>query len=61
MPGRRWMPWMNELGPAGGADQVEVQMTREDTEVPVKAGWGDKLYLGTELTFTAVGRPSPQL
>jgi hypothetical protein len=29
--------------------------------VLVKAGWGEKLYLGTELVFTAVGRPSPAL
>ena len=42
-----------------GAAQVEAQMLREDKEVLVKAGWGEKLYLGTELVFTAVGRPSP--
>jgi hypothetical protein len=36
-------------------------MIREDREVLVKAGWGDQLYLGTELVFTAVGRPSPAI
>jgi N-methylhydantoinase A/oxoprolinase/acetone carboxylase beta subunit len=52
-------PWMEALAQQAGAAQVEVQMIREDREVLVKAGWGDRLYLGTELTFTAVGRPSP--
>jgi N-methylhydantoinase A/oxoprolinase/acetone carboxylase beta subunit len=52
-------PWMEALAHQAGAAQVEVQMSREDREVLVKAGWGDQIYLGTELTFTAVGRPSP--
>lgn len=51
--------WMEGLARQAGAAQVEVQMVREDRDVMVKAGWGDRLYLGTELTFTAVGRPSP--
>jgi N-methylhydantoinase A/oxoprolinase/acetone carboxylase beta subunit len=51
--------WMEELARQAGADQVEVHTTREDRTVVAKAGWGDKIYLGTELTFTAVGRPSP--
>jgi N-methylhydantoinase A/oxoprolinase/acetone carboxylase beta subunit len=54
-------PWMEALARQAGAAQVEVQMTREDREVLVKAGWGDQLYLGTELIFTAVGRPSPAI
>ena len=33
--------------------------TRHDLNVPVGAGWGQQVYLGTELTFIAVGRPSP--
>lgn len=41
-----------------GSDQVEVQMNRVDHKVPVKEGWGQEIYLSTELTFTAVGRPS---
>ena len=51
--------WMEDLAREAGAAQVEVQMVREDRDVMVKAGWGDRLYLGTDLTFTAVGRPSP--
>jgi N-methylhydantoinase A/oxoprolinase/acetone carboxylase beta subunit len=52
-------PWITDLAQKVGAGQVEVQMVREDRDVLVKSGWGDKLYLGTELYFTAVGRPSP--
>jgi N-methylhydantoinase A/oxoprolinase/acetone carboxylase beta subunit len=51
--------WIEARAHKVGAAQVEVQMTREDRDVLVKAGWGDRLYLGTELVFTAVGRPSP--
>jgi N-methylhydantoinase A/oxoprolinase/acetone carboxylase beta subunit len=46
-----------ELARQAGAAQVEVQFTREDKLVPVALGWGQEVYLGTELTFTAVGRP----
>jgi len=52
-------PWLEARARQAGADQVEIQMTRQDREVPVQAGWGERLYLGTRLTFTAVGRPSP--
>ena len=47
------------LARQAGANQVEIQMTRVDREVPVKAGWGQQIYLGTDLVFTAAGRPSP--
>lgn len=55
------VPWIEALARKVGAAQVEVQMTREDRDVMVKAGWGDQLYLGTELVFTAAGRPSPAI
>ncbi len=38
-----------------GAQQVEVRVEREDRTAPVR---GDRIYLGTEMTFTAVGRPA---
>ena len=47
------------LARQAGAGQVEVQMTRADRRARVGAGWGQEVYLGTELSFTAVGRPSP--
>jgi N-methylhydantoinase A/oxoprolinase/acetone carboxylase beta subunit len=38
-----------------GADQVEVQVVRRDLEAP--SATGELVYLGTDLDFTAVGRP----
>ncbi|MGD9001607.1 MAG: hydantoinase/oxoprolinase family protein [Anaerolineae bacterium] len=38
-----------------GAHHIEVRVEREDKIAPVR---GDRLYLGTQMTFTAVGRPS---
>jgi N-methylhydantoinase A/oxoprolinase/acetone carboxylase beta subunit len=49
---------LRALARQAGAEQVEVQTTRVDQNVSVAAGWEQHLYLGTELTFTAVGRPS---
>jgi N-methylhydantoinase A/oxoprolinase/acetone carboxylase beta subunit len=43
------------LAREAGADHVEVRVERVDKTAPVR---GDRLYLGTEMTFTAVGRPS---
>jgi N-methylhydantoinase A/oxoprolinase/acetone carboxylase beta subunit len=37
-----------------GARHVEVRVERKDKIAPVR---GDRIYLGTEMTFTAVGRP----
>jgi N-methylhydantoinase A/oxoprolinase/acetone carboxylase beta subunit len=56
---QQMIPWVENRARQAGAAQVEVKMTRHDRDVLIKAGWGDKLYLGTELVFTAVGRPSP--
>jgi N-methylhydantoinase A/oxoprolinase/acetone carboxylase beta subunit len=47
------------LARQAGAEQIELQVTRVDRNVPVAAGWEQHIYLGTELTFTAMGRPSP--
>jgi N-methylhydantoinase A/oxoprolinase/acetone carboxylase beta subunit len=58
---KRMEAWMDDLARQVGGAQVEVQMARQDRSVLVKAGWGDRLYLGSELIFTAVGRPSPAL
>jgi N-methylhydantoinase A/oxoprolinase/acetone carboxylase beta subunit len=57
----RMLPWIEARAREVGAAQVEAQMTRQDRDVLVKAGWGDRLYLGTELVFTAAGRPSPAI
>ncbi|GAB4411389.1 MAG: hydantoinase/oxoprolinase family protein [Anaerolineales bacterium] len=42
-----------------GAAHVEVHVAREDRVAVAQAGWGQEIYLCTELTFTAAGRPSP--
>lgn len=52
-------PQLRALARQAGAGQIEMRMTRVDKNVPVASGWGQHIYLGTELTFTAVGRPSP--
>jgi hypothetical protein len=56
---KQMVPWMEALARQAGAAQAEVQMDRHDTQVLDGEGRGDRLFLGTELTFTAVGRPSP--
>jgi hypothetical protein len=43
------------LARAAGAHHIVVRVERADKTAPVR---GDRLYLGTEMTFTAVGRPS---
>ncbi len=42
---------------AAGAEQVEVQMARYDQWAPTRGGGLDVVYLGTELVFSAAGRP----
>ena len=45
------------LSRQAGTDHVEIQMERVDRLAPVQVGWGQDVYVETELTFTAVGRP----
>ena len=49
---------LQRLALKAGAQQVEIKLTRQDRMAPVKGGWGSEIHLSTELTFTAVGRPS---
>jgi N-methylhydantoinase A/oxoprolinase/acetone carboxylase beta subunit len=53
------IPWLEARARQAGAAQIRVEMKRQDARVAVRGGWGDSLYIGTELIFTAVGRPSP--
>jgi N-methylhydantoinase A/oxoprolinase/acetone carboxylase beta subunit len=55
------VPYAEALARQAGAEQVEVQMTRTDRRARVGDGWGEEVYLGSDLHFTAVGRPSPAL
>jgi len=52
----RMIPRIEAQAHQAGADQVEVRMRRVDKRVRVPGA--KKLYLGTELFFTASGRPS---
>lgn len=54
MPGR-----VEALARAAGAEQVEVRVTRVDQTASVKGSARQRVYLGSELTFVAAGRPSP--
>lgn len=51
--------YVEALAREAGAGQVQVQVNREDHSAPISPDFGDTIYLDTELTFTAVGRPSP--
>lgn len=42
---------------AAGAEQVELRATRHDQWAPTRGGGLDVIYLGTELVFSAAGRP----
>ena len=44
---------------SAGAVEITVEMIRQDNTADIAAGWGQTLYLGTDLRFTAVGRPAP--
>ena len=50
------LPHAEALAQQAGADQVEIKMDRKDNTAKVKGQ--QVVYLGTELIFTAVGRPS---
>lgn len=47
------------LARQAGAEQVEVRTTRVDQTAAVKGSLNQTIYLGSELTFVAAGRPSP--
>jgi N-methylhydantoinase A/oxoprolinase/acetone carboxylase beta subunit len=40
-----------------GAEDIRVQVERRDHSAPVATGWGEEVYLQTDLEVTAVGRP----
>lgn len=50
---------LEALAHQAGAEQVEITMTRHDHEAAINPTWGESIYLSTEMTFTAAGRPSP--
>jgi N-methylhydantoinase A/oxoprolinase/acetone carboxylase beta subunit len=51
-------PHLQALAREAGASQVEVKMVRHDLSAPVRGGWAEEIFIESELTFTAVGRPA---
>jgi N-methylhydantoinase A/oxoprolinase/acetone carboxylase beta subunit len=43
---------------AAGAEHIEVRIERIDCLAPLGVEWGQRVYIETELVFTAIGRPS---
>ncbi|MBN1314750.1 MAG: hypothetical protein JXA42_04760, partial [Anaerolineales bacterium] len=52
-------PWMEGLARQAGAFQIEVKMERQDSLARDDRDAKDDIFMASELTFTAVGRPSP--
>ncbi len=52
-------PHLARLARLAGAEQVELSLVREDQRAPVNGAVDQDVYLGSTLTFTAAGRPSP--
>jgi len=48
-------PRVEGMARVAGATHIEIHVQREDRTAPVR---GDRIYLGTEMSFTATGRPS---
>ncbi len=53
------LPLVEAMARRAGAAQVEVRASRADHTAPVKGAPHQAVYLGSELTFVATGRPSP--
>ncbi len=49
------------LAQQAGAGHVEIQITRDDHNAPVREREGDSVFLETILTFTAIGRPGLEI
>lgn len=54
---RELLARVTAMAQEAGAVQVEVRQERVDRTAPLQADWGQEVYVQTELTFTAVGRP----
>jgi len=51
--------WLREQAAQAGAAQVKISLERKDHRVRIGPSRSEDLFLGTELNFVAVGRPSP--
>mgnify|MGYP006286282393 CR=1 FL=1 len=48
---------MEALGREAGAEHLDVRVARHDQMFEPRSGWGDDVYVGTELVFTVIGQP----
>ena len=53
------LPQIEEMARQAGAEEIVTQMRRQDHIARVAGALDGEVYLGTELFFTAAGRPSP--
>jgi N-methylhydantoinase A/oxoprolinase/acetone carboxylase beta subunit len=51
-------PRVVSMAREAGADQIEVQIEREDRMTPLEIEWGHELFLETCMTVKAMGRPA---
>jgi N-methylhydantoinase A/oxoprolinase/acetone carboxylase beta subunit len=51
------IPWVEARARLAGADHVEIRQERQDLNAPTAGPVEGEVYLGSELTFIAVGRP----
>jgi N-methylhydantoinase A/oxoprolinase/acetone carboxylase beta subunit len=56
---RAMLAHVEQLAIQAGGEQIETRVTRKDIWIPVHDSSSQTLYLGSELSFTAIGRPSP--
>jgi N-methylhydantoinase A/oxoprolinase/acetone carboxylase beta subunit len=51
--------YVRQLASQAGGEEVQTHMARRDYWIPVQGTAAGSVYMGSELTFSAVGRPSP--
>jgi N-methylhydantoinase A/oxoprolinase/acetone carboxylase beta subunit len=49
---------VSDMARQAGAEHIELQFARTDRTTPLEIEWGQEIFLETELTVTAVGRPA---
>jgi len=56
---REMRVWLKARLAEAGAEDFRLEVSRKDLFVPLPDGYGEGPYVGTEMSFTAQGRPSP--
>jgi N-methylhydantoinase A/oxoprolinase/acetone carboxylase beta subunit len=53
------LTYVRQLAVRAGGEEIHTHVSRRDFWIPVGSSNAERLYMGSELTFGAVGRPSP--